>query len=154
MTALSCATKEDLLGLIKRLCLAHPEVRDDVKNFVPDLNVDQMVREIVAAARKIETKLPYDRYGRGNHDTYAYNRVKSFISAFAKVAVEHLKTVEKSGQSVKAVELMERIKGTLDEVPEFHDPCHNAGKKRVQAALEKVANKFDLIFADSACEDE
>merc|ERR1719333_1130768 len=110
MAALSCATKDDLLGLIKRLCQAHPEIRNDVHNFVPNMNIDQMVREIEGAARKIETKLPYDRYGRGNHDTYAYNRVKTFISSFAKVTIEHLKVVEKSGQGDKAAELLERIK--------------------------------------------
>merc|ERR1719426_493103 len=146
MTSLGCATKEDLLGFIKRLCLAHPEIRDEVKSFVPNLNIDLMVRDIQAAARKIETKLPYDRYGRGNHDRYAYNRVKSFISSFAKVAIEHLKVVEKSAQSDKATELLERIKETVDEVHEFHDPSHNAGKKRVQAAFAKVAEKFGLQF--------
>merc|ERR1719478_1631453 len=146
MTSLSCATKEDLLGLIKRLCLAHPEIRGDVKDFVPNMNIDQMVREIEAAARKIETKLPYDRYGRGNHDTYAYNRVKSFISSFAKVTTDRLKAIEKSAQSDKAIELLERIKETVDEVHEFHDPSHNAGKKRAQAAFAKVARKFEIEF--------
>merc|ERR1740121_376607 len=110
------------------------------------MNVDQMVREIEGAARKIETKLPYDRYGRGNHDTYAYNRVKSFISSFAKVTTEHLKTVEKSAQSDKVVELLERIKETVDEVHEFQDPSHNAGKKRVQSAFARVARKFEIEF--------
>merc|ERR1711933_267989 len=110
------------------------------------MNIDQMVRDIEIAARKIETKLPYDRYGRGNHDTYAYNRIKIFISSFAKVTTEHLKTIEKSAQSDKAVELLERIKETVDEVHEFHDPSHNAGKNRVQAAFAKVATKFGIQF--------
>lgn len=48
--------------------------RNDMKDFVPNTNIDQMVRDIELAARKTESKLPYDRYGRGNHDTYAYNQ--------------------------------------------------------------------------------
>ena len=90
--------------------------------------------------------MPYDQYGRGNHDTYAHNQVKSFMSSFAKVTTEHLKTIEKSAQSDKAVELLERIKEVVDEVHEFHDPNQNAGKKRVQAAFARVATKFGIQF--------
>ena len=57
-----CASKEDLFGLIKNLCAAHPEIRNDVRMFAPDMNIDKMAHEIEAAARKIHTKLPYDRY--------------------------------------------------------------------------------------------
>ena len=39
-------------------------------------------------------------------DTYAYNRVRSFISAFGKVLQAHLKTVEVSGQEDKIEEFL------------------------------------------------
>ena len=30
--------------------MAHPEIRNDVKDFVPNMNIDQMVRDIELAA--------------------------------------------------------------------------------------------------------
>mmetsp|Transcript_67923 Transcript_67923/g.124920 ORF Transcript_67923/g.124920 Transcript_67923/m.124920 type:complete len:192 (+) Transcript_67923:103-678(+) len=150
MTGLSCATKEDLVAFVKQLCVDHPAIRDDVRAFVPDLPVDKMLTEIKKAAGQIEKKMPWDRYGRGNRDTYAYNRVRSFISSFAKLVTAHLKTVEKSGQTDKIGEFINSCHGLVDDMHEFADPSQNATKKRLQTALEKVGRKIGLEFDHSA----
>eukprot|EP00929_Paragymnodinium_shiwhaense_P002984 TRINITY_DN103341_c0_g1_i1.p1 TRINITY_DN103341_c0_g1~~TRINITY_DN103341_c0_g1_i1.p1 ORF type:complete len:224 (-),score=46.69 TRINITY_DN103341_c0_g1_i1:153-749(-) len=142
MTALTCATKEELVCFIKALCTKYPAVRDDVRAFSPCLPIDQMLDEISKAAAQVARKLPYDKYGRGNHDTYAYNRVRSFLSAFAKLTTNHLKTVEKSKQQDKLEEFLEGCQEIAEELHEFSDPQHNAAKTRVLTALTKAGAKI------------
>eukprot|EP00440_Ansanella_granifera_P059178 gb/GFBE01064148.1/.p1 GENE.gb/GFBE01064148.1/~~gb/GFBE01064148.1/.p1 ORF type:complete len:189 (+),score=50.20 gb/GFBE01064148.1/:1-567(+) len=142
MSSLQCATKDELVGFIKRLCAKHPAVRADVRDFEPCLPIDQMLSDIEKAATLVSRKLPYDRYGRGNHDTYAYNRVRSFISAFAKLVSAHLKTVEKSQQLDKLEQFIDGCEGLVDELHEFANPSQNAAKLRLQAALAKAGLKI------------
>mmetsp|Transcript_37219 Transcript_37219/g.79080 ORF Transcript_37219/g.79080 Transcript_37219/m.79080 type:complete len:196 (+) Transcript_37219:84-671(+) len=152
MTLLSCATKEELVAFVKQLCVAHPEVRDDVRAFKPTLPIEHMLVEIEKAAGQITKKLPWDRYGRGNGDTYAYNRVKTFISTFAKLVTSHLKTVEKSGQHDKIAEFLDACQDHVLEMHTFSDPAHNAARTRLMSALAKAAEKIGHAFEASDAE--
>eukprot|EP00438_Fugacium_kawagutii_P021238 Skav219914 [mRNA] locus=scaffold289:60639:61966:- [translate_table: standard] len=102
--------QEELVQLITELCRLSPEARRAVHGFTPTVPVEAMLAEVRKAFQMISKKLPWDRYGRGNgeprQDTYAYNRVRSFISAFGKVLQTHLKTVEVSGQEDKIEEFL------------------------------------------------
>mmetsp|Transcript_27419 Transcript_27419/g.49644 ORF Transcript_27419/g.49644 Transcript_27419/m.49644 type:complete len:190 (+) Transcript_27419:51-620(+) len=154
MSALSCATKEQLVELVKGLCTKYPVVRQDVRDFSPSIPVDQMLAEIQKAANLVDKKLPYDRYGRGNNDTYAYNRVRTFISAFSKLVSGHLKTVEKSKQLDKLEEFIDGCEGCVNELHEFSDARQNAAKSRLQAALAKAGAKIGRQpCSDDASED-
>mmetsp|Transcript_59558 Transcript_59558/g.141717 ORF Transcript_59558/g.141717 Transcript_59558/m.141717 type:complete len:193 (-) Transcript_59558:129-707(-) len=153
MTAMSSATKEDLLQFLKNLCSKYPEIRDDVREFKPDLPIQQMLAEIEKAANQVGKKMPWDKYGYGNRDTYAYKRVRPFISAFAKVVTAHLKSVEKSGQLDKLAEFVDGCEDFVNDMHEFAAPEHNATKQRLRKAIDKAGKKLGREAASLEDED-
>ncbi|CAK9013391.1 unnamed protein product [Durusdinium trenchii] len=91
-----------------------------------------------------------DRYGRGNGDTYAYNRVRSFISAFSKVLQAHLKSVEVSGQEDKIEEYVQTCYALVMDMHTFNDAKHNAARSRLKISLEKVAKKHGIDLGEGS----
>ncbi|CAL1126777.1 unnamed protein product [Cladocopium goreaui] len=150
LKTLTSSNKEELVKLIGVLCRKFPEVRREVQGFSPTVPLEAMLKEIQRAAAMINKKLPWDRYGRGNGDTYAYNRVRSFISAFGKVLQAHLKTVEVSGQEDKIEEFLHTCYSLVLDMHTFNDPKHNGTQSRLKTSLEKVAKKYDVQLGEGS----
>mmetsp|Transcript_7729 Transcript_7729/g.22870 ORF Transcript_7729/g.22870 Transcript_7729/m.22870 type:complete len:181 (+) Transcript_7729:62-604(+) len=145
------ASKEELVQLLKQLCSKHPEIRDDVRAFSPDVPVDKMLSDLSEAAAMIERQLPLDRYGPGNHlmnrrvNTYAYCRARPFITSFAKLVTASIKTVKKSCQADAARHFVSGCQPLVDGMHEFlffesesHKWEYDAAKSRLRAALRKL----------------
>jgi len=139
---------------LKTLCSKYPEIREDVRDFKPDLPIQQMLAEIEKAANQVEKKMPWDKYGYGNVDGYAYNRVRPFMTAFAKIVTSHLKSVERSGQLDKLSEFLDGCEGFVHDFHEFAAPEHNATKRRLLAAIGKAGKKVGRESAGGELQEE
>eukprot|EP00746_Dinoflagellata_sp_MGD_P013514 gnl/MRDRNA2_/MRDRNA2_129245_c0_seq1.p1 gnl/MRDRNA2_/MRDRNA2_129245_c0~~gnl/MRDRNA2_/MRDRNA2_129245_c0_seq1.p1 ORF type:complete len:178 (-),score=46.82 gnl/MRDRNA2_/MRDRNA2_129245_c0_seq1:281-739(-) len=132
----------------------HPGIQQDIRDFDPEVPVAKMIEEVQKAANLIEKKLPWDKYGKGNTDTYAYNRVRSFVTSFGKTTSAHLKTIEASGKADKIEDFLHACIPVVTEVHEFADPRHNAVKTRIRTSFQKAAQKIGVTLQEDGSDSD
>lgn len=79
---LKALSKEEILEVITNAAEKHPDIVDYLAASTPKPSLDKTKELIKKLERDYLKAFPYDKYGRGNSDTYAYNRVSGRLSAF------------------------------------------------------------------------
>ncbi len=75
-------TKEEILDVITAAAEKHPEIVEYLASSAPKPSLDKTKELINKLERDYLKAFPYDRYGKGNRDTYAHNRVAGRLAAF------------------------------------------------------------------------
>ena len=123
-----------LTSLLSSLLDRHPELREEVRQLMPNPDLSPLEERLNYLKRNIYKALPSTRL-ESKTDSMAFNRVSTHLATFKRAAVEQLKPLLEGEQWVGVLDYSVLAWGYVKATPVWENPTHNNTRKSCFRAL-------------------
>ena len=152
ITMLKGLTQDQMVSLLSDLVQKRPEVKEDLRNLIPDPDLSVMEETLNYLKRNVFKSLPNTRL-ESKTDSMAYNRVSTHLMAFKKAVLDQSKRLCDAQAWVAVLDHSIMAWAYVRSTPVWDNPPHNNVRKQCFKTL--AANALQAIkkgvWASEAC---
>jgi len=123
-----------LTSLLSSLLDRHPELREEVRQLMPNPDLSPLEERLNYLKRNIYKALPSTRL-ESKTDSMAFNRVSTHLATFKRAVVDQVKPLLEGEQWVGVLDYSVLAWGYVKATPVWENPTHNSTRKSCFRAL-------------------
>jgi len=141
-TMLKGLSQEQMVGLLTDLMEKRPEIKEDVRNLMPEPDLTAMEDKLNYLKRNVFKSLPNTRL-ESKTDSMAYNRVSTHLMAFKKAVLDQSKQLCDAQSWTAVLDHSIMAWAYVRSTPVWDNPPHNSARKQCFKVLS--ANALQAI---------